>query len=376
MKITDVKAYALSIPLKNMPARGIGQPVKKDAVVVKVTLEDGTVGWGQGHDALAPTVVASLVEQNLAPIVKGADVMAFEDIWQLVFRKQMQIHGPGNSLYAAMGGVDIALWDARGKYLKQPVYKLLGGSKKKMRAYVGGWSFGFKPVPEIVEEALGYVAKGFTAMKLRLGDSVAMDLKRVNAVRKAVPDHVDIMVDVNTRYTYTQMKKALPGLEDCGIFWCEEPFPPHQIADYARINAKSSISLAAGENHYLRYQALHMMQTGAIDIIQPDPCKCGGITETRRIADLALAYDRHFAPHISSTAIDSAACVHLLCAAPNALIYECDCSPVNPFRDDLVRGAPQVIDGYVEPSDAFGIGVEIDEELFKKYPGIPGPAVV
>ena len=376
MKIEEVRAFALSIPLKDMPQRGIGRPIKKDAVIVKVRLEDGTVGYGQGHDALAPTVVANLVEQNLAPIVIGADVLAFEDIWQTVFKKQMQIHGPGNSLYAALGGVDMALWDARGKMLKQPVYKLLGGSKKKMRAYVGGWSFGFKPVPEIVEEALGYVARGFTAMKLRLGDSVANDLQRVTAVRKAIPDHVDIMVDVNTRYTYMDMKKALPGLEACGVFWCEEPFPPHAIADYAKINARSSISLAAGENHYLRYQALHMLETGAIDIIQPDPCKCGGITETRRIADLALAYNRMFAPHISSTAIDGAACVHLLCAAPNALIYEADCSAINPFRDELVRGAPQVIDGYVEPGDAPGLGVEVDEELFKKYPGIPGPAVI
>lgn len=376
MKITEIKAFALSIPLHDMPPRGIGQPIKKDAVVVRARLEDGTTGYGQAHDALAPTVVAALAEQNLARLAVGTDVFSFEDLWQLVFKKQMQIHGPGNCLYAALSGLDMALWDARGKALGQPVYKLLGGSRKKIRAYVGGWSFGFKPAAQIAEEAQRYVAMGYTALKLRLGDSVKNDIARLVAARQAIPSEIDIMVDVNTRYSYLDMKKALPAFEEHGVFWCEEPFPPHAIDDYASFNKRSDVPLAAGENHYLRYQALHLLQTGAVDIIQADPCKCGGITESRRIADLALAFNRAYAPHISSTAIDSAACVHLLCAAPNALIYESDCSSINPFRDRLVSGAPLVVNGHIEPNDAPGLGIAVDESLFQEFPGIPGPAIV
>ncbi|MDZ4799324.1 MAG: mandelate racemase/muconate lactonizing enzyme family protein [Bryobacteraceae bacterium] len=376
MKITEVKAIPLSIPLKDMPRRGVGQPVKKDAVVVRVTLEDGTRGYGQAHDALSPTLVAALVEQNLAPLARGHEVMAVEDLWQLIYEKQAQIHGPGASLYAALSGLDMAVWDARGKSLGVPVYQLLGGSRKKIRAYVGGTSFGFKPVEAIVEEAQRYAALGYTAMKLRLGESVAKDVARVQAVRRALGSDIDIMADVNTRYTILDLQRALPALEECGLFWLEEPFPPDAVADYAHFNGKASIPIAGGENHYLRFQARQLLETGAVSIIQPDPCKCGGITESKKIADMASAYRRFYAPHISSTMIDGAACVHLLCATPNGLIYEADLSPINPFRDELVAQGPRVVDGYIDPGDAPGLGITIDETLFDKYPGIAGPGTV
>ena len=186
MKIVELKAFALSAPLKGMPRRGMGQPVKKDAVIVRVRTEDGIVGYGHAHDSLNPVVVAELVNANLAPIVVGADAMAVEDIWQQVYARQGQTHTPGNALYTAQSGVDMAIWDARGKALGLPVYRLLGGSHKKIRAYVGGASFGYKPVEQMIEEAQRCVGQGYTALKLRLGDTVANDIMRVQAVRAAV----------------------------------------------------------------------------------------------------------------------------------------------------------------------------------------------
>jgi D-galactarolactone cycloisomerase len=376
VKISEVKATALSFRLQNAPRRGTGQPVKKDMVVVRVRTEDGLYGYGEAHHALAPTVVADIVNHNLAPIVVGESALAVEDIWQKIYVKQAQTHGPGWALYKAMSGVDIALWDVRGKALGQPVYRLLGGSRKKFRAYAGGVCLGYQDPPKLLEEAQGFVARGYTALKLRLGDTVERDLERVRYVRKHLGDAIDIMVDVNTRYSYLDCQRAMAGLEECKVFWLEEPFTPDNIDDYAKINASTRIPLAAGENHFTRYQARQLLEVNAADILQPDPCKAGGITECKKIADLASAYRRAFAPHTGMSGIDSAACVHLLCAVSNGLIYEGDCAAFNPFRDKLVSGAPQVTAGYIEPSDAPGLGIEVDEALFDSMPGIPGPCYI
>lgn len=376
MKITEVKAFALSFKLENAPRRGVGQPVKKDMVVVRVKTEDGITGYGEAHHALAPTLVADIVNENLAPVVLGGNAMEVEELWQRMYLKQGQTHGPGNALYKAMSGIDVALWDARGKALQQPVFRLLGGARKKIRAYAGGVCMGFKPPPALLEEAQSFVDRGFTAIKLRMGDTVENDLARVRAVRSGLGDKIDIAVDMNTRYSFLDLQRALPGFEECKVYWIEEPFPPDAIADYAHFNARTHVPLAGGENHFLRYQARQLLETKAIDVIQPDPCKAGGITETKKIADLAAAYRRAFAPHVGMSSIDSAACVHLLCAASNALIYEADGAAFNPFRDDLCSGEPKIVDGYIEPTEAPGLGFEVDESLFSKLPGIPGPCYV
>jgi len=376
MKIVEVRGIALSFKLENAPRRGSGQPVKKDMVLIRVRTEDGITGYGEAHHALAPTVVADIVNHNLAPIVVGESAMAVEDIWQKIYVKQGQTHGPGWALYKAMSGVDMALWDARGKALGQPVYGLLGGTRRKIRAYAGGVCLGYQPPAQLLDEAAGFVERGWTALKLRLGDSVENDIERVRHVRKHLPPSVDIMVDINTRYTYLQAQRVLPVLEECGVFWLEEPFTPDNVADYSRVNASTRIPLAGGENHFTRYQARQLLETAAIDIIQPDPCKSGGITECKKIADLASAFRRSFAPHTGMSGIDGAACLHLLCASANGLVYESDCAAFNPFRDELVSGGPSLRDGHVEPNDRPGLGVEVDESLFAKLPGIPGPCYI
>ena len=128
--------------------------------------------------------------------------------------------------------------------------------------------------------------------------------------------------------------------------------------------------------HLAFLKARQLLETKAIDVIQPDPCKAGGITETKKIADLAAAYRRAFAPHVGMSAIDSAACVHLLCATSNALIYEADGAAWNPFRDDLCSNYPKIVEGYIEPNERPGLGFDLDESLFSKLPGIPGPCYI
>jgi D-galactarolactone cycloisomerase len=378
MKVVAVDAVALSVDLRDRAVTlGVGTAVKKDTVIVRVRTEDGIVGYGEAHHALAPTVVADLVNANLAPLVVGEDALEVEHVWERMYFAQGRTHGPGWAIWKAISGIDQALWDARGKALGLPVWKLLGGKKRKLRAYAGGISLGYQPPQSLAEEAQRYVEQGFRAVKLRLGDTVENDLARVRHVRKALGDGVEIMTDVNTKYSFQQMLRLAPGLEECGVYWIEEPFPPDALRDYTLLASRTRVPLAAGENHFLRYQARQLLETEAAQILQPDPSKAGGVTETKKIADLAAAYRRPFAPHTSMSGINMSVCLSLLTACSNALIYEADLSAFNPFRDELVSPVPRVDrDGFVEAFDGPGLGVEVDESLFGRYPGIPGPCYV
>jgi len=185
------------------------------------------------------------------------------------------------------------------------------------------------------------------------------------------------MTDVNTKYSYQQMLRLAPGLEECGVYWIQEPFPPDALRDYALLAPRTRVPLAAGENHFLRYQARQLLEQEAVQILQPDPSKAGGISETRKIADLAAAYRRGFAPHTSMSGVNMAVCLALLTVCSNGLIYEAHLSAFNPFRDDLVSPIPKIDrDGYIEAFDGPGLGVELDESLFGRYPAIPGPCYV
>ncbi len=378
MNVTEVRAIALSYkPTGPTVTLGTGTAIKRDVVVVKVRTDDGFIGYGESHHGMAPTQVAELVNMSLAPLLVGEDAMAVEHLWDKMYFRRGRTHGPGWAIYMAMSGIDMALWDVRGKALKLPVWRLLGGSKKRIRAYAGGVSMGYQAAESLAEEAQSHVQKGFTAVKLRLGDTIEKDLERVRHVRQVLGDGVDIMVDVNTKYTYQDLLRLAPGLEECQVYWIEEPFPPDAVRDYSLLAPRTRIPLAAGENHFLRYEARELLEREAVQILQPDASKAGGITEVKKIADLAAAYRRPVAPHTSMSGINSAATLAILSVCSNALIYEADVARQNPFRDDLVSPTPTVgPDGCIEPYDGPGLGIEVDESLFDRYPGISGPCYV
>jgi L-alanine-DL-glutamate epimerase-like enolase superfamily enzyme len=376
LKISEVKAFPLSCPYKGpFVTLGTGTAIKLDVVIVRVRTEDGIVGYGEAHHALAPTVIADLVERHLGPLVVGEDALEVEHIWDKLYLSQGRTHSTGWGVWIAMSGINTAIWDARGKALGLPVYQLLGGKKKPLRAYMGGISLGYQAPESLAQEALKYVGEGYTALKLRLGDTPRDDVVRVREVRASVGNAVDLMTDINTRYSYQQMLQVLPELEACGVYWIEEPFPPDALRDYSLLAARSKIPLAAGENHFLRYQARQFLETEAVQIVQSDVAKCGGISELKKIADLAAAFRRSFAPHTSVSAISHAATLHVAMACGNALIYEA--AAPNVFKGEVARPSPRVgVDGYVELSDGPGLGVEVDESLFDEYPVIPGPCYV
>jgi L-alanine-DL-glutamate epimerase-like enolase superfamily enzyme len=379
VKIVDVKAFPTSFPL---PAGatvtlGIGRAVKRDAVVVKVTTESGLVGWGEAHHGRAPGAVAQLVNTTLRQLVLGLDAADVTGVWSRVYRMQLGSHGMGAGAAIALSGIDLALWDVRGKAAGWPLYRLLGGGPRAIPAYAGGVSLGWQEPAALVEEARALVEAGYRALKLRVGDTPARDLARVAAVRRALGDDLVILTDANTGYTVADARRAMPGLEAHGVGWLEEPFPAHDHRSYTQAAAFARVPLAAGENHYTRFEFTRLIEDRAVTILQPDLSKTGGITEALRIAALASAWKLPIHPHTSMTGLNMAASIHFLAAIDNAGYFEADVSRGNLFRDAL-GSAPYTLggDGCVRPLEAPGLGVEIDERFLAKHPVIDGPGYV
>lgn len=379
MKIAAVRAYPTSFPVapQNRVALGIGTAVKRDAVVVKVTTDEGIIGWGEAHHGRAHTAVAKLIETTLRQLIVGMDALSTTDVWEKLYRAQLASHGMGAGACLAISGIDMALWDIKGKALKQPLYRLLGGAMKAIPAYAGGVSLGYQPEAELVTEARKSLDQGYKAIKLRVGDAPSRDIARMRAVRKAFGDDLVIFTDANIGYQLEDVRRVMPVLDEIRAGWLEEPFPAHDYRTYREAKLLGRTPLAAGENHYTRFEFNRVIEDGAITILQPDLSKCGGITEALRIAALASSWKLPIHPHSSMTGLNHAATIHFLAAIGNGGYFEGDVSKSNLFRDELVEN-PGVVDrdGNVRPLDKPGLGLEVNEAFLAKHPAIEGPGYV
>jgi len=379
MKITSITAIPLSfrLPEGKTVTMGIGSTTKRDAIVIKVETSEGITGWGESHPGRSPGAIVSLIQNTLAPLIIGMEATDVVGVFNRVQRMQLSSHGVGSGAALAHAGIDMALWDVRGKAANMPLYKLLGGSKKRLPAYAGGISLGFQPKESLADEAQEYIARGYKAIKLRFGDSARKDSERALHVRKIVGDDIDILTDANTGYTIADARRVLPILAEIQAGWLEEPFACHDFASY-REAAKITplVPIAAGENHFNRFEFAQLLEAGAVQIWQPDLSKCGGITEGLRIAAMASSFRIPMNPHSSATGINHAASLHFLAAAENPGYFEACVSHFNPLRDMFGVTFEIGADGCVEPLDQPGIGLEIDETLFKQYPLIDGPGYV
>jgi L-alanine-DL-glutamate epimerase-like enolase superfamily enzyme len=380
MRIREVVAYPSSfpVPAEASVTLGIGRAVKRDAVMVKVVTDDGLVGWGESHHGRSPGAVGHHVNTTLRQLVVGMDATDVVGVWAKIYKYQLGSHGLGAATAIAMSGLDMALWDLRGKAVGWPLYRMLGGRARPIPAYAGGVSLGWQAPETLVEEARTLVAQGYRALKLRVGDAPARDLARVSAVRKALGDGATLLVDANTGYTVDDVRRVMPGLEAQGVGWLEEPFPAHDHRAYAQAALLGRVPLAAGENHYTRFEFTRLIEDRVITILQPDLSKTGGVTEALRIAALASGWKLSINPHTSMTGLNMAATIHLLAAIDNGGYFEGDVSSGNLFRDRMVSPAPYAIDrdGCVAPLPGPGLGLEVDEEFLKKHPVIEGPAYV
>jgi D-galactarolactone cycloisomerase len=379
MRITEIKAVPVSfrVPEGQNVTLAIGRAVKRDAVLVKISTNEGITGWGEAHHGRCPGAIAKLIDSTMSELVLGADPLDVNKIWAKVYRMQLSSHGMGAAAAMALSGIDIALWDIRGKAVGWPIYRLLGGGNRLTLAYGGGIALGWQPPESLADEALSHVAKGYRALKLRVGEAPGIDIARVRAVREAVGEEVELLVDANTGYTLEDVRRVMPAFEELGVGWLEEPFPPHDYREYTLAAGLGRVPLAAGENHFTRFEFARMIDDGAVRFAQPDLSKAGGITECARIATLCSAWKMTFNPHTSATGINMVASIHMLSAVDNPGYFEGDLARHNPFRDE-VCGTPYEIDanGCVSPHDGPGLGIEVDEAFIAAHPLIEGPCYV
>jgi L-alanine-DL-glutamate epimerase-like enolase superfamily enzyme len=379
LKIVELRAFPTSFPVppESRVALGIGTAIKRDAVVVKVTTAGGLTGWGESHHGRAHTAVAKLIETTLKQLVLGMDAADVVGVWQKIYDKQLASHGMGAGTCLAMSGIDMALWDIRGKAAGMPLYKLLGGARRPVPAYAGGVSLGYQPPAQLIEELKKSLAAGYKAVKLRVGDSPKRDLERIRAVRKACGDDLVLLTDANIGYSVEDVRQVMPGMDELNVAWLEEPFPAHDYRSYRLARGFGRTPLAAGENHYTRFEFNRVIEDGAITVLQPDLSKTGGITEALRIAALASAYKLPIHPHSSMTGLNHAASIHFLAAIDNGGYFEGDVSRSNKFRDELVSNPGAVDkDGNVWPLDKPGLGLEVNEDFLARHPAIEGPGYI
>jgi len=312
---------------------------------------------GLGAAYSHPDLVKLIVERHLGPHLAGRDEADVEALWDLMYGLT-RWYGRKGVAVSALGGVDIALWDLRGKAAGKPVYELLGAERDWAPAYASGL-FWTDDLRELEEEAARHVERGFRRVKMRLGRSADYDLAAVDAARRGAAGG-DVIVDGSHRYSLEFAAAIGNELASRDIFWFEEPFPPEDLDAYVALRPRISVPLAAGENDFGVQGFRELIRAGALDIVQPDACRAGGLTECLRIGHLAEEAGLGVATHTWSDAVALTANAHLVAALTNGITVEVD-QTGNLFVDELLGEPLQIEDGRLLLGDAPGLGIELDQ---------------
>ena len=354
MKITDIKTFLMMA----------GSPASKESTswskrnwcFVKVYTDEGITGLGEGSGW--PKVVETAIN-DLKPIVIGEDPMNIERIWQKMLVSTMGAGMTGTPGSGSMNAIDMALWDIKGKALNTPVWNLLGGKvRDRIRAY------GHAKTPE---RALELKERGLTAVKT---GGVHRTVEKVDAIRKAVGDEMDIMVDAHGPPWFTTKDAIIIGkaLEPYKLLFYEDPVPPDNIEALQRVQDNVDIPIAAGERHSHIWGVRQLIEREIVDVVQPDTGRIGGISQMMKIAAMAEAHYITVAPHSGSLGpVAEYAAIHVLAAIPNALILERVHDDV-PVRYEVTLPHIETINGHIEVPNRPGLGVDIDEDVVLAHP--------
>ena len=373
MTIEKIEAFVLKDTLSKSFFFSQWEYAERCICVVKVTASNGTYGWGEAYGP------ASMVEAGiklLEPTVLGENPLENEVIWNKMYRKTLDFSRRGVYM-ASVSAIDIAIWDLKGKILGLPVSTLLGGAhRKSIRPYATGLYFtnhddfsdGF------VEEAKKYVAQGFKAMKMKVGLGIKEDVANVKLIRETIGPDIKLMVDSNHAYTFNEAVELSRKIEKYDIGWFEEPISPEFYEQYAELRQRTSIPISGGECEYLRFGFNQLIKNKSVDIIQPDICASGGLTEAKRIAALASTNGIDFIPHTWGTSIGLHVALHFISnleSIPGRMyqpefLIEFD-QTENGLRDHLTFPKLEMKDGLLEVPKRPGLGIDVDEEVLRKY---------
>lgn len=338
---------------------------KMETCLVKITTDDGYVGWGEALAPVVPQVIAELITHLFTPLLKGQSPLNNAVLNSRMY-DAMRDRGHTTGYHIdAIAAVDIALWDLKGKILGQPLYQLLGGAyREQIPCYISGL-----PKPELSERcqlAAEWQQKGFNAFKLALGYGVKTDIENVRAIRETLGDDAQIFLDAHWNYTLGEATKLVRALEPLGLGFIEAPLLPEDITGHHELRSKSPIDIALGETERTRYQFKPFIEQRAVDILQPDVGR-SGISELMHIASLAETWNLRLAPHLSvGLAPCIAASIHVAAAIPNFFMLEYQ-PPVFDIANQLLNKPLVCTQGYYQIPSEKGLGIEINEERVREY---------
>lgn len=361
--------------------------------IVRINTDEGISGFGEIGLAYCDAINAGIgIGIDFAKRIIGMDPLDHEVIWDMLHRKTFWGMGGGAVVFAGISGIDTALWDIKGKAYNQPVYKLLGGKRNsRIRAYASqlqcNWGSDIHPLhdpKEYIEAAHIAMADGYTAIKLDpfalipAGEGGAKDFygmldreqikgatERVRAIRENCPDDLDIIIELHAVTDANTAVQIMNELEPFGCMYCEEATQPLNPELFSYISSKVKMPLATGERVFSRWGFRPFINSRSLSVIQPDICLAGGLTEVKKIADMAHVYDIAVQPHVCGSPIATAAALQLEAVIPNFIIHEQHQSQILKENTDLCKYDYQPVNGYFEIPERPGIGNELTEDAIK-----------
>jgi D-galactarolactone cycloisomerase len=372
LRIAAVNVHVLEAPLSEPFAWSFNRTATRGSCLVEIVAENGTSGWGE---CFGPTRLNAAIVEAFRPFLVGEDALATERQWQTLYNT-FRDQGQKGLTITALSGVDIALWDLKGRHWEAPVHRLMGGPlRREVRAYATGtYRRGSgDPLDYITEEVRGYVREGFGAVKLKIGFGVEEDARLIAAVREAIGPRTGLMLDANHGYDTIEAIELGRRVAPLSIGWFEEPVVPDDLDSYVEVRRGQPIPVAGGECEFTRWGFREVLTRRAIDIIQPDTCAAGGLSECKKIADMATAFGVRYVPHVWGTGIGLAAALQLLAVLPHSPPRHTPLEPMlefdrseHPFRQAVLTAPLEHIEGTVAIPEGPGLGITVDRATIER----------
>ena len=360
MKISKIETELYHVPLSR-PMEDAIHGLQRDfsLIVVKITTDDGATGMGYTYSVgqVGGTSIATLIKDNLAPILIGEDPRRIEQLWQKMWWALHYV-GRGGIAVFGLSAIDTALWDLKARLTGEPLWRFLGGHDNKAECYGGGIDFDLS-IEDLLKQTQGFLDAGINAIKIKIGrDSITEECERISAVREFIGPDRKLMVDVNMKWTVEKALRAVRAFEKYNLYWIEEPTIPDDIEGNRRIETEGPIPVTSGENLHSIYEFKQMITNGGISFPDADISNVGGITALMKVAHIAEAHNRKLTTHGIQE-------MHVSCLAaiPNASLLE-----IHAFRvDEFLIHPMEIKDGYAYASDRPGHGVEINWEAISQH---------
>lgn len=373
MKITKIETLNLKYDVDAPYGMARGLITSRSSNIVVVKTDEGLIGVGETWGGGTPSIEHI---KQVSTFYIGQDPFD-RDILLKKSMNSLYHLGYGGLHIAALGGIDMALWDLMGKRCNQPVTKLLGGkSRDKIMAYAStGYITESSTSKELSDQIEHAMELGFKAVKIKIGMNPESDRERVKLTRQIAGKDVLILVDANGNYNRNSALKSAQMIEEFDIHWYEEPLSPEDLDGFEYLKARTTIPLASGEALFTRFGFRDYIEKGLIDVVQPDLSKCGGFTEAMAITTLAQTRNLNISAHVWGTAVGVAAATQFMAFVPNhphtlhepaPILFEYDTS-INPLRTELIEEGFTIKDGFIQVNEGSGLGITLNQKIINKY---------